>query len=79
MVHISPWFMMMMSIYWEKRTYYKTCRNLVVALKENGLEVNIVKTKYMVMPREQDVGRSHGIKTDNSSFERLSSYIWEQS
>jgi len=44
---------------------------MVVAGKEIGLDVNADKTKYMVMSREQNVGRSHNIKIDNSSFERV--------
>jgi len=44
---------------------------LVVSTKETGLEVNVDKTKYMVMSRDQNAGRSHSIKTDNSSFERV--------
>jgi len=43
---------------------------LVVANKETGIEVNADKTKYMVMFRDQNAGRSHRIKTDNSYFER---------
>jgi hypothetical protein len=41
---------------------------LVVVSKKIGLEVNAVKTKYMVMSRDQNAGRSHNMKTDNSSF-----------
>jgi len=41
---------------------------LVVASKENGLEVNADKTKYMIMTRDQNAGRSHNIKINNSSF-----------
>jgi len=32
------------------------------------------KTKYMVMSRDQNEGRSHNIKTDNSSFERVEEF-----
>jgi hypothetical protein len=39
--------------------------------KENGLEVNADKTKYMVMSRVQNGGQSNNIKMDNSSFERV--------
>ena len=39
-----------------------------MASKETGLEVNADETKYMVMSRDQNAGRSHNIKTDNSSF-----------
>ena len=47
---------------------------LVVARKESGLEVNADKTKYMVMPQDQNAGRSHNIKTNNSSFERVEEF-----
>ena len=43
----------------------------LVGNKEIGLDVNADKTKYMVMSRDQNAGRSHNIKTDNSSFERV--------
>jgi hypothetical protein len=42
----------------------------VVASKEIGLDVNVDKTKYMVMSREQNAGRNHSIKIDNISIER---------
>jgi len=42
-----------------------------LASKDIGLEVNADKTKYMVMSRDQNAGRSHSIRTDNSSFERV--------
>jgi len=52
---------------------------LVVDSKETGLEVNGDKTEYMVMSREQSVGRSHNVMTANSSFERVEfSHIWKQ-
>jgi hypothetical protein len=44
---------------------------LVVVSKKIGLEVNSDRTKYMVISRDQNAGRSHSIKTDNSSFERV--------
>ena len=36
-----------------------------------GIEVNADKTKYMVMSRDQNAGRSHNIKIDKSTFERV--------
>jgi len=39
-----------------------------------GLEVNADTTKYMVMSRDQNAGRNHSIKTDNSSFERVEEF-----
>ena len=43
------------------------------AIKEgriNQLEVNVDKTKYMVMSRDQIAGQSDSMKINNSSFER---------
>ena len=40
-----------------------------MASKENGLEVNADKTKYMVMSRDQNAGRSFNINIDNRSLE----------
>ena len=42
-------------------TLKKKAETLVVAHKETGLEVNADKTKYMVMSRDQNAGRSHDI------------------
>ena len=44
---------------------------LILASKEIGLEINADKTKYMVMSRDQNAGRSHNKKIDNSSFESV--------
>ena len=47
---------------------------LAVATKEIGLEVNADKTKYMIMSRDQNVGRSHSMKIDNSSIEMVEEF-----
>jgi hypothetical protein len=47
---------------------------LVVVKKETGQEVNVDKTKYMVMSGVQNVGGSHNRKFDNSSFERVKEF-----
>jgi len=47
---------------------------LIVAIKEIGLKVNADKTKYMIMSRDQNAGRSHSIKIDNSSIERVEEF-----
>ena len=39
---------------------------LIVASKEENAD----KTKYMIMPRDQNAGQNHRTKTDNSSFEK---------
>jgi len=45
-----------------------------VSSKENELEVNADITKYMVMSRVQNAGRSHNMKTDNRSFEMVEEF-----
>ena len=47
---------------------------LVTATREIGIEVSADKTKYMVMSPDQNAGRSHSTKTDNSSFERVEQF-----
>ena len=47
---------------------------LIVASKEIGLDINADKTKYMVMPRDLNAGRSHSVKTNNSSLERVEEF-----
>jgi len=51
------------------QTVKENTEALVIARKEIGLEVNGDKTKYMAMSRDQNAGRGHSIKSDNSSFE----------
>jgi hypothetical protein len=46
----------------------------VVASKEIGLEVNADKTKHMIMSRDQNMGRSHSVKIDNSSIGRVEEF-----
>ena len=52
---------------------------VVVDSEENGLEVNVDKTKYMVMSGDQNEGWSHNIKIDNTSFGRAKEfkYFWK--
>jgi hypothetical protein len=46
----------------------------VNAGKEIGLAVNAGTTMYMVMSRDQNVGCSHNINSDNSSFLRVEEF-----
>ena len=52
-------------------TIKENARAWVVPTKEIGLDVNADKTKYMIMSWDQNAGRSHSMKNDNSSFERV--------
>jgi hypothetical protein len=62
-------------VYGQKHAYIKRKhRNIVAASKEIKLEVNGDKTKYMVMLRDKNAGRSHNIKIYNSSFERAEEF-----
>ena len=52
---------------------------LVVATKEIGLEINVDKTKYMIMSRDQNAGRSHSMRLIIVPLkEWKSSNIWEE-
>ena len=55
-------------------TIKENAEDLVMASKETGLEVNADKTKYVVMSRDQNAGRSHSIKTDNSCISRVEEF-----
>jgi len=55
-------------------TVKESAEALVVATKETGLEVNADKTKYMIMSRDQNAGRSHSMKIDNSCIERAEDF-----
>jgi len=52
----------------------ENAESLAVASKEIGLEVNADKNWYMIMSRDQNVGRFHVIMFDNSSFERVEKF-----
>ena len=39
-----------------------------------GLEVNAGHTKYVVTSSDQNAGRSHNIKTDNSFLDRVEQF-----
>ena len=42
--------------------------------RETGLEVSADKTKYTVMSRDQNAGRIHSVRIDNSTFERVEEF-----
>jgi hypothetical protein len=49
---------------------------LIYASKEIGLEINVEKTKYMLLSRHQNVGQNQDIKIANRSFENVSVQIF---
>jgi len=55
-------------------TVKKNAQPLVAATKEIGLEVNAHKTKYMTVFRDQNAGRIHSMKMDNSPIERMEEF-----
>jgi hypothetical protein len=55
-------------------TIKKNTEAFLFGSKEIGLEVNADKTKYMVMSGDQNAGRIHNIKIDNSSFLRVEEF-----
>ena len=55
-------------------TVKKNAEALVAATKETGLEVNAHEIKYMIVSRDQNAGRIHSMKIDNSSIERVEEF-----
>jgi hypothetical protein len=55
-------------------TIKKNTEILINASKEVGLEINVEKTKYVLLSRQQNVGQNRDIKIANSSFENVSQF-----
>jgi hypothetical protein len=55
-------------------TIKKNVVTLIDASKEVSLEINIEKTKYMLLFHHQKVSRNGDIKTANRSFENVSQF-----
>jgi len=56
------------------QTIQKNTDALVVANKEIGLGVNADKTKYMVMSRDPNAGRSYNVNIVNGFFESVEQF-----
>jgi hypothetical protein len=67
-------FLPCLSVFIISNLHLENAEALVVATREIGIEVNADKTKYMVMSRDQKAGRSHSMKTDSSSIERVEEF-----
>jgi hypothetical protein len=55
-------------------TIKKNTETLIDASKEVGLEINVEKTKYMLLYRHQNVGQNRDIIIANRSFENVSQF-----
>ena len=55
-------------------TVKENAEALGAATREIGLEVHADKTEYMVMSRDQNAGRIHSVRIDNSTFERVEEF-----
>jgi hypothetical protein len=53
-------------------TVKKSTQTLIDASKEAGLEINIEKTKYMLLSHHQNAGQNRDIKIGNRLFENVS-------
>ena len=69
--------------YKSQNSYLRTSRAFIqlrtiisVSSKENGLEVNVDKTKYMVISRNQKAERIHRINNGNISYESVEEFIY---
>jgi hypothetical protein len=59
-------------------TIKRNTETLIDASKEVGLEINVEKSKYMLLSCHQNEGQNWDIKITNSSFENVSQfkYLW---
>jgi hypothetical protein len=55
-------------------TIKKNTETLIYASKEVGLEINVKKTKYILLYCQQNVGRNREIKITNMSFGNVSQF-----
>jgi hypothetical protein len=55
-------------------TNNKNTQTVIDASKEVGLEVNVEKTKYMLVSQDQNAGQNREIKIGNRSFENVSQF-----
>jgi hypothetical protein len=53
---------------------YLSFNNLLSLNRYTRLEVSADKTKYMVMSRDQNAGRIHSVRMDNSTFKRVEEF-----
>jgi hypothetical protein len=55
-------------------TIKENTETVIDASEEVGLEINVDKTKYMLLSRHQNVGQNPDIKIANRSFGKVSQF-----
>jgi hypothetical protein len=55
-------------------TINKNTQTLIDASEEVGLEINVERTKYMLVSRDQNTDQNRDIKIGNRSFENVSQF-----
>jgi hypothetical protein len=55
-------------------TIKKNTETLIDASKDVGLEINVEKTKYMLVSQDQNAGQNREIKIGIRSFENVSEF-----
>jgi hypothetical protein len=55
-------------------TRNRNTETLIDASKVVGLEINVEKTKYMLVTRDQNAGQNREIKIGNRPFENVSQF-----
>jgi hypothetical protein len=55
-------------------TINKNTETLIYASQKVGLEINVDKTKYMLLSSHQNVGQNRDVKIANRSFENVSRF-----
>jgi hypothetical protein len=56
----------------------KNTETLIHASKDVGLEINVEKTKYMLLSRQQNVAQNRDVKIANTSLENVSQFKYLQ-
>jgi hypothetical protein len=55
-------------------TIKENSETLLEASRDIGLEINVEKTKYMIMSRHQNSEQNQNIRTANESFESVATF-----
>jgi hypothetical protein len=57
-----------------KDTIKKNTETFIDASKRTGLEINVEKSKYMLLSHQKNVGQNRDMKIANRSFENVSQF-----